>query len=313
MSIKSNKKAFSIIELSIVILIVGVIIAGIVKTSAIYNKYKIKTAASITNSSPVNSIDGLVAWYETSLDSSFEDEEAQNFDDLTSAEKTLGMGYIQTWKDNSANGEAKQNATQSTLANRPSYRHDCIRGLPCLRFDGTDDHLDIPSAVNLDGDEYTIFVVDKKDSSGTEPYLFLGPDSASSDDDAIALGYQSSSTFLFSHGSTTNYYTITDSDDDLPRFHVFVGAFNNSLLSVYVSHSNIIDSGYSTLVDNGTPAFTSISGSAAFRIGSGYNGITETFFKGNIAEIIIFDRALKADERESVEEYLKDKYNAPNA
>lgn len=64
-------KAFSFIELSIVILVIGVLIAGVSQGGKMITKFKITTAASLTNSSPVHSIKNLVAWYKTTSEKSF--------------------------------------------------------------------------------------------------------------------------------------------------------------------------------------------------------------------------------------------------
>lgn len=68
----SNKNAFSLIELSIVILIIGILVAGVTQSSRLIRQMKISSARSITNSSPVSSISNLAGWWETTLDSSLD-------------------------------------------------------------------------------------------------------------------------------------------------------------------------------------------------------------------------------------------------
>ncbi|MFT5703496.1 MAG: prepilin-type N-terminal cleavage/methylation domain-containing protein, partial [Rickettsiales bacterium] len=65
------KFGFSLIELSIVILMIGILIGGVTKGIAILDKSKISSAISLTTISPVARIPNLVAWYETTLPSSF--------------------------------------------------------------------------------------------------------------------------------------------------------------------------------------------------------------------------------------------------
>ena len=71
----SNKKAFSLIELSIVVLIIGIIIAGITKSSQVLDLYKLSSARTQTQSSPVNSIKNLLVWYEATSENSFIEKE----------------------------------------------------------------------------------------------------------------------------------------------------------------------------------------------------------------------------------------------
>jgi len=72
---KNKSRAFSLIELSIVILIIGIIIAGVTQGSRLVREFKLKTAQTLTRSSPVSSIKGLSAWFETSLENSFLESE----------------------------------------------------------------------------------------------------------------------------------------------------------------------------------------------------------------------------------------------
>jgi len=62
------KNAFSLIELSIVILIVGILVAGVTSSSRLIKRMKITVAQNLTQSSPVPSIKDLSVWYESSMD-----------------------------------------------------------------------------------------------------------------------------------------------------------------------------------------------------------------------------------------------------
>ena len=72
---KINKKAFSLIELSIVILIIGILVAGVTQSSRLISRMKQISVRSLTLNSPISSIKDLYAWYETSLESSFNEAE----------------------------------------------------------------------------------------------------------------------------------------------------------------------------------------------------------------------------------------------
>ncbi len=66
-----SHKAFSLIELSIVILVIGILIAGVVQGTSMVKKSQLVIARNLTKNSPVSRIKDLAAWYETSLESSF--------------------------------------------------------------------------------------------------------------------------------------------------------------------------------------------------------------------------------------------------
>lgn len=147
----SKNKAFSLIEVAVVVLIMGILIAGITTYSSLIQKFSLLTAASITKSSPVLGIYGLEAWYETSLSESFKSDEASN------------GSYITQWRD------INPNSTRSILAtpNAASNRHKYIEGvfgssfLPAVRFDGVDDFL-IASGLSIISKQITVFMVAKR-------------------------------------------------------------------------------------------------------------------------------------------------------
>lgn len=63
--IKKPNKGFSLVELSIVILIIGVLIAGVSQGIDLLQDSRLAAARMLTQSSRVNSIKNLVTWLET--------------------------------------------------------------------------------------------------------------------------------------------------------------------------------------------------------------------------------------------------------
>ena len=57
-----NNKAFSLIELSIVILVISLLVVGVTKGSRLMSEAKLKSAQALTSSSPVNAMTGVVLW-----------------------------------------------------------------------------------------------------------------------------------------------------------------------------------------------------------------------------------------------------------
>ena len=59
---KNIQKAFSLIELSIVILIIGILVAGVTQSSRLVSQFRLISARNITLSSPVPTIKNLAYW-----------------------------------------------------------------------------------------------------------------------------------------------------------------------------------------------------------------------------------------------------------
>ena len=71
-----KKQAFSLIELSIVILIIGILVAGVTQSSRLVNQFRINSLRQLVVNSPVNSIKDLSLWLETTQTESFIESEA---------------------------------------------------------------------------------------------------------------------------------------------------------------------------------------------------------------------------------------------
>ena len=67
---------FSLIEVSVAILIIGILIAGIAVADKMVDRFRIAAAQTLSNSSPINSITEVALWLETSLSESFDESEA---------------------------------------------------------------------------------------------------------------------------------------------------------------------------------------------------------------------------------------------
>lgn len=143
-------KAFSLVELSIVMIIIGILIVAVTQINSATDQASILSARSLTKSSSVSSIDGLELWLETTMDESFDQADADTGTAVTN------------WYDLSNN---KYKAIQVTAANRPVYTSKAINGLPALYFDGSNDSIDLP--IVADGSVYTIFAVVSFNNTGS--------------------------------------------------------------------------------------------------------------------------------------------------
>jgi prepilin-type N-terminal cleavage/methylation domain-containing protein len=290
-----NIKGFSLIELSIVILIIGILVAGVTQSSRLINMMKIQSARSLTMTSPVSSISNLVLWYEPTLEKSFDSSEAADATEVT------------TWFDTNPQSSSKNNAISVGSA-RPKYKSNCLNGLPCLSFDGND-YLDTTQLIG--GLRLSIFmVVSVANISvgtccttllnsngnwmlGKAHFQFDGTANISSTTGVVAF---------FANDVSTGHYSIRNGAlANFPYIYSLIDKGNSVTLYINGATSG---SGASVGNLNGV-----IKTPVTHNIGSWFDGGTRSrYLIGSIAEIIIFDRDLKIDERQDVEKYLAKKW-----
>ncbi len=286
MKLNKNKFAFSLIELSITILIIGLLVAGIIKGTSLYQKIQLTSAQNITSNSPVNRTKDLKMWLETSLKSSF----------------VAGIkdgNQVSTWLDQKLDVQNKINPTQNTTGNRPIYQENYYNGIPSVKFDGANDFL--PYNANfLVGSDYTIFVVDIRNSNKNGNY-FLGGTSSSGPNQNLVLGYRFSNTLTQAH--YTNDMNLTPSPTiSINKPYIHVISFSKTSGKLYRFYQN----GYSSTgsAPAQTAALTSYTNASIGR----YKDISD-FYSGHILELIMFSRTLKNSERVAIEDYLGQKYS----
>jgi prepilin-type N-terminal cleavage/methylation domain-containing protein len=272
-----KQKAFSLIEISIVILIVGIIISGVVGGSLLVKKSKIVTAQSATQLSPIKAIPDTALWLESSLEDSFKNSE-------TSSGDAVSVWYDQK---NSVN-----KSSVVAVGNGPTYSNT-INYIHAVKFSGSSsDYLQISDASFLNNSDYTIVILEKRQSA-TAGY-FIGNSAVATSNQTLVLGYSADQQITHSQGSDNSYNSAISSyssSTDNPRIFTFTSdstqgkkTYINGLLAAQSADT------------------TQLSGITTLAIGKGYTG--------EIGEVAIFTRALKSDERKYTEDYLGKKFAA---
>lgn len=261
-------------------------IAAVTQSERLIADFRMKTAQSITNNSPIWSMNNVVMWLEPVLDESFDSSESIN------------SHIISTWKDQAKFFPSKNNATQASTTNSPTYIADCINHLPCARFDG------INSYMNFDGSKliassYTVIVVEQRANNSVNNYFIAGVNAAANAN--LILGYRFDSTITFSQYSNDLDATVDAYSPDTSLIHTFI--YNSN------SGKNYYRNGVAVTLVTGAAGANPLDGLQSYDsaiIGSFLP--VANYYAGDIAEIIIFNKALTSAERHDVEAYLSKKW-----
>jgi hypothetical protein len=158
-------KAYSMIEMSLLILIIGILFAGAYQGFNIYNETKLSSVRTLSQNSIISRIQNLGFWYETAFESSLEGSE------------TYDGKAISIWLDRNPQQITKINAYGAQNTNKEKFNYDPnnifddsgpiyvakgITGLPTLNFKNTNSSaqfLVIDPNFKFSKEDITIFAV----------------------------------------------------------------------------------------------------------------------------------------------------------
>ena len=341
-----KNKAFSLVELSVVILIIGILIAGVTQSGRLIRQIKLSTARSLTSSSDVASIRDVTAWFEATTPGVFTDINGNT--DIDDKSKLRAWRDVNPQKSISdkpimKNGEIYSSGSTLTATNNtePKYIISGINGLPSVYFDGglnigdlSDGTGDIISTTDtatmpiLAGDKtfsmFAVFRSDKGQASQNSTIVGIGDNDATLTDQTFAsiglLGgvaadpKNSRPGFVTTSAEKSSWLTqdkITDYNDYIVGALVdYATPVAPDSTSVKVFVNSLTPVSYQSDKTNAA----SVIGAAIFTIGADtkLTPTTTSYFAGMISEVIVFDRKIKDEEAQGVMKYLRKKYNINN-
>ena len=304
---KNSKKAFSLVEISIVILIIGLLIAGISKAGDMIFDVSLKSASSLTKGAKVGRMPGLALWLETTTSESILEKERYD------------TNVISIWRDINPQSSSKFIFKK---AGSPTYVEKGQNNLPAVGSLSADNYF-LPytsetsstvaayqaNQIFSSGALLTIFMVLKPKAIAADLLSFC-PYSTGANLDActtaakyIGLGLTASGNVVFSTVGGTAAAAATSA----------ITSTNSYTLKNLIVVSAIKDATDNLkLAVNGVSAATAVSSTNKLMTSS-FNG---TFRVGGfnatdveIQEIIVFASALSDADRLVVETYLGKKYN----
>lgn len=127
--ISTKKKGFSLIELAIVLVIIGIMVVGISSGRSLIKSAKVSAARSATLSTQIVSIPGMIAWFESSTKDSFRRSESVDESQITTWFNIAPSGFL--FRNNL--GVFGDPVTGAVVGN-VSYEYEGINDIPAVRF-----------------------------------------------------------------------------------------------------------------------------------------------------------------------------------
>lgn len=213
---------------------------------------------------------------------------------------------VQQWNDVSiTNGTSNAiNVTQTTAANKPTWQTGIVNGQPIVRFDGSNDDMTKASVLDstlFNTNEGTIFIVEYQNSAKTVNVPFCWGCPATSNHVAAVLT-DTDQLMLEFRNSTAGVGNVSVAQpagwDN--AFHIS-GLVRNtsSIATISVDGTQLLSASQTGTLTGST--------SATVTIGTAADGFPY-YFRGDLAEIIIYRRAVTSTESDKITCYLSKKY-----
>lgn len=293
----NNKQAFSLVELSIVVLILGILLAGISSYSNFVSKASLISAQKITKSSGVLKIENIALWLDATALNSFKPDglTATGFLPDISDKQTIGW-----WQDVNLQKvyPARLNLLADNLTNRPKYYVSAINNLPALYFDGNDflRTENLPTNILADQNEVSIFVVQNVKSSNLVTFTINSSTQTTENaGERIMLNAYYNNIFYFDFGNFNSSDRITKtytSQSYLAKPQLISAIKNGNSSSFFINAKLEATQTTTSQINTNLSRYLEIG----------------TSFDGYIGEILIFNRAVKVREKALIEKYLLNKW-----
>ncbi len=222
--------------------------------------------------------------------------------DAEQAIADFGAGAeVTSWRDSSGAGLD----AEAFPGEAPVVLADAIHGRPALVFDGVDDYFSLPSAPEDFGSGLTLYVI-ARPTALQESFKIVSLGNGI-DNDMIVLGRAGGGDGLQyftsdEYGSVGWFNTasgLSTGDVGLYAVHQGGGAVGDSVVAEVSRDLEVVGSG-TVFVPTNAVRTGSLIGRSFW-----YDGL----FEGELAEIVLYNRALSDTERAEVEAYLDDKYS----
>tara|TARA_R100000329_G_scaffold145908_1_gene131974 strand:+ start:3567 stop:4736 length:1170 start_codon:yes stop_codon:yes gene_type:complete len=209
---------------------------------------------------------------------------------------------VSLWLDQSG---ANNHVRQATTESQPlRFTYDGALDKTRLSFDGVNDFLETSNNAPITGNDMTIFYVAKANSASTLTQRVIGYRESTATADRLNLGVDTNGRILFKAVDDNGEVgSITSAPLDLGTTHHIVSArIHNHTFRLQYNNNTEVHQTFAQF--NNDDGFTDDK----LRIGNIQLGGADTHFKGDIQEIIIYNKYLSNTERDLVRNYLNRKF-----
>ena len=210
----------------------------------------------------------------------------------------LNGGTVSQWTNQSGNS---RHATQTTSANQPTLVPNALNGEPVLRFDGVNDFLNFNLPIN--GSTGLTIVLVLANSASRDPGINQGNYAPIFWDETASWGwtylspFQTNVVMRFGTTQTGNLFKYQRPVSISNSYSVTVGVHEGNTDSLHVNGRLVMSVG-----GKWPPITATVSTPYLGR------GASSTYFPGDIAEVLVYTRALSPAERIDVENHLRTQY-----
>jgi prepilin-type N-terminal cleavage/methylation domain-containing protein len=304
---KNSRKAFSLVEISIVILIIGLLIAGISKAGDMIFDVGLKSASSATKGAKVGRMAGLALWLETTTNESILEKE--RYEGTT----------VSVWRDINPQSSSKFIFINSSAAKYAEKGHNnlpAIRALDSANFFTVNTSETSGTVASFSSNQIfssgafaTIFVVLKpKAITGvTTNLISFCPSAGCAGGNEISVSLNATGNVLFTAMSgAAASVSVASTSAYTAKSLIIVSALKDTV------NQKIFVNGTDLASASPTNTFASTNSfSGTFKVGGASANDANSRGGIEIYEVIVFSSPLNSTDRQTVETYLGKKYSVP--
>ena len=282
---RKNRKGFSLIEISVVILIIGVLIAGISQASDMIDEAALKGARTASRGSRIPRVKDLVLWVDAVSDGG----------SLTSVNKQAVDGDTVTQlKDFNPNSNAKL-----TLSGSSTFSSNKISGLPGITLSGASpNNFKLTTRFDNSTGEYTIYLI-------YQPVALPASGAV-----GVILEKRNATSGVFPYRleiDSGGFYRYSNSNSVVVYGSKKALAGKTNLIKISRSLSGAVVLEVDGSIASGTSA-SFIGNNDELIIGAQNGTAITNYVNGRIGELIIYERDLVLSEETDIENHLYKKW-----